>query len=155
MALLISASARYMLVKRCSRAWAAFLSLMSRMMLCTLAFAFLAPSADLTAQTYAPWVTMRITTPDGDTIERTARDSSVATITLKNGTAYELRPTIHDEPFSKVTVAIFKAATPETATALLGEVRVSKGAAAVESRTTPNFKIAVPRIDATDPAKGS
>jgi len=98
---------------------------------------------------------MRITTPDGDTLERTAGDSSVTTVTLKDGTVYELRPTIHDEPFSKVTVAIFKAATTAEATVPIGEVQVTKGGAPVDAKTKPNFKIAIPKIDAMTPSRVS
>lgn len=122
--------------------------MMSRKLICTWLFALLAAPALASAQTYAPWVTMSITTPDGETLERSARDSSVATVTLKDGTIYELRPTIHDEPFSKVTIAIFKAATSTQPTTIVGEVQVTKGRPAVDSKTTPNFKIAVPKIDA-------
>jgi hypothetical protein len=127
----------------------------SRTIVCAFACALLTGPAAIAAQTYAPWVTMSITTPDGETLERTARDSSVATVTLKDGTIYELRPTIHDEPFSKVTVAIFKAATATQATAAVGEVQVAKGAAAVDSKTKPNFKIAIPKIEAIGPQKPS
>jgi hypothetical protein len=127
----------------------------SRTILCAFACAFLTSPPVLAVQTYAPWVTLSITTPDGETLERTARESSVATITLKDGTTYELRPTIHDEPFNKVTVAIFKAATATQATTAVGEVQVTKGAAAVDSKTKPNFKIAVPKIDAIGPQKSS
>jgi hypothetical protein len=129
--------------------------MMSRKILCTLVFALLAAPAIASAQTYAPWVTMTVTTPEGETLERTARDSSVATVTLKDGTTYELRPTIHDEPFSKVTIAIFKAATAAEPTTIVGEVQVVKGRTAVDSKTRPNFKIAVPKIDALSPAKSS
>jgi hypothetical protein len=127
----------------------------SRTILCAFACAFLTSPPVLAVQTYAPWVTLSVTTPDGETLERTARESSVATITLKDGTTYELRPTIHDEPFNKVTVAIFKAATATQATTAVGEVQVTKGAAAVDSKTKPNFKIAVPKIDAIGPQKSS
>jgi len=98
------------------------------------------------AQTYAPTVTMTVTTMDGQTQEVTARESSVGKLTLKDGTVYELRPTIHDEPFTKVTIAIFKAATTTESTVSLGEVQVVKGAAAVDSKTKPAFKIAVKDI---------
>ena len=104
------------------------------------------------AQTYAPEVTMRVTTPDGQTQDVTARESGTGTLTLKDGTVYEFRPTIHDEPFTKVTIAIFKAATATESTAPLGEVQVAKGAAAVDSKTKPAFKIAVKSIG---PAKTS
>ena len=129
--------------------------MMSRKTICTWLFTLLANPAFASAQTYAPWVTMSITTPDGETIERSARDSSVATVTLKDGTTYELRPTIHDEPFSKVTVAIFKAATATHPTTPVAEVQVTKGRGPVDSKTTPNFKIAVPKIDPPGAAKSS
>ena len=112
------------------------------------ALAVLAAPAFISAQTYSPVVHMRVTTPDGQTLDVNARDSAVATVTLKDGTAYELRPTIHDEPFSKVTIAIFKAATAAAPTTLVGEVEASKGGAAIDSKTKPNFKIAVTTIDA-------
>jgi hypothetical protein len=95
-----------------------------------------------TAQTYSPTVTMTITAPDGSSQDVVARDSSVGTLKLKDGSEYLFRPTIHDEPFTKATIAIFKAdSTP------LGEVQVTKGAAAVTTRTTPSFKIAVKSIE--------
>jgi hypothetical protein len=129
--------------------------MMTVRLLCVFALGIVAAQATPSAQTYAPWVTMRITTPDGDTVERTARDSSVASVTLKDGSIYELRPTIHDEPFNKVTIAIFKAASASDATTLVGEVQVIKGAAAVDAKTTPSFKIAVPKIDALSPKQAS
>jgi hypothetical protein len=116
--------------------------------LCALAVAIVAAPPFIFAQTYSPVVAMRVTTPDGRTQDVTARDSSVATIALKDGTVYELRPTVHDEPFSKVTVGIFKAATPAEPTTIVGEVQLTKGGAAMDSKTKPNFKIAVTRIDA-------
>jgi hypothetical protein len=105
----------------------------------------------LSAQTYAPLVTMRVTTPDGSTQEISARESAVATVTLKDGTVYEFRPTIHDEPFSKVTVSIFKAATTTEPVATVAEVQATRGGAAVESKSKPSFKIAIVNIEA--PAK--
>ena len=128
---------------------------MTGRLVCVLTLAVAAAAATTSAQTYAPWVTMRITTPDGDTVERTARDSSVTSVTLKDGTIYELRPTIHDEPFSKVTVGIFRAASGNEPTAIVGEVQVTKGDSAVDSKTKPNFKIAVPKIDALGPKQAS
>jgi hypothetical protein len=123
--------------------------------ICSIAFAILAAPAVAFPQTYSPWVTLSITTPDGETLERTARDSSVTTVTLKDGTTYELRPTIHDEPFSKVTVAIFKSATTTAPTAQIGEVVVNKGAKPVASNTKPSFRIAVSKIDAIGPKQSS
>jgi len=94
------------------------------------------------AQTYAPLVTMAITSPDGQTQDVVARESNVGVFKMKDGTVYLFRATVIDEPFSKADVAIFKAdSTP------LGEVRVSKGAAAAASKTTPSFKIAIKSIE--------
>ena len=42
-------------------------------------------------QTYAPLVTMRVTTPDGTTQDISARESSVAKLTLKDGSALQRR----------------------------------------------------------------
>jgi hypothetical protein len=109
--------------------------------------AFLSAPNLLYAQTYAPVVTMRVTTPDGSTQEISARESAVATVTLKDGTVYEFRPTIHDEPFSKVTVSIFKAATSTEPTAGVGDVHATNGGPAVDAKSKPNFKIAILNIE--------
>ena len=94
------------------------------------------------AQTYAPTVTMAVTAADGQTQTVTARDSATATMKLKDGSEYLFRPTVLDEPFSKVNVAIFKLdSTP------LGEVQVVKGKPAVDSKTHPAFKIEVKSIE--------
>lgn len=107
-----------------------------------LALALSLPAASLFAQTYSPMVTMTVTAPDGTTQEVAARESGVGTLKLKDGTEYLFRPTVQDEPFSKVTIAIFKSdSTP------VGEVQATKGAAAVASKTTPSFKIAVKSIE--------
>ena len=109
----------------------------------------------LSAQTYAPLVTMRVTTPDGTTQDISARESSVATLTLKDGSVYEFRPTIHDEPFSKVTVSIFKAATATASTISVGEVEAIKGRPAVDAKSQPNFKVAIVNIEGAYPTKSS
>jgi hypothetical protein len=107
-----------------------------------LACALLAVPALTRAQTYSPTVTMAVTAPDGTTQDVVARDSAVGTLKLKDGSEYQFRPTVIDEPFSKVTVAIFKAdSTP------VGEVQAAKGAAPVTSKTTPSFKIAIKSIE--------
>jgi hypothetical protein len=106
------------------------------------AIALLAVPAVASAQTYSPTITMTITAPDGTTQDVVARESSIGMLKLKDGSEYQFRPTVHDEPFSKVTIAIFKSdSTP------LGEVQATKGAAAVTSKTTPSFKIAVKSIE--------
>ena len=111
----------------------------SRIILVT---ALLSTASAAHAQTYSPTVTMAITAPDGTTQDVVARDSNVGTMKLKDGSEYQFRPTVIDEPFSKVTVAIFKAdSTP------VGEVQATKGASAVTSKTTPSFKIAIKSIE--------
>ena len=101
----------------------------------------------VSAQTYAPVVTMRVTVPDGTTQEISARESGVATVTLKDGSVYELRPTVHDEPFSKVTVSIFKAATAAESTVSVAELQATKGGPAVDSKSKPNFRVAILSIE--------
>jgi hypothetical protein len=106
-----------------------------------LACVLLSMPALAAAQTYSPTVTMTVTAPDGSTQDVVARDSNVGTMKLKDGSEYQFRPTVMDEPFTKVTIAIFKAdSTP------VGEVQAVKGAA-VTTRTTPSFKIAIKSIE--------
>jgi hypothetical protein len=105
-----------------------------------------APSL-LSAQTYSPVVTMRVTTPDGTTQDISARESAVATVTIKDGSVYEFRPTVLDEPFSKVTVSIFKAATATEPIASVGEVHATKGGPAVDAKSKPAFKVAILNVE--------
>jgi hypothetical protein len=94
-----------------------------------------------------PVVTMKVTLPDGQTQELTATESGLATVALKDGTEYGFRPTIQDSsPWNRIVVTIFRTPTATTPTQVVGEVEVKKGAAAVESRTTPSFKIAVSHV---------
>jgi hypothetical protein len=109
----------------------------------------------ISAQTPAPLVTMRVTTPDGTSHEISARESSVAALTLTDGSVYEFRPTIHDEPFTKVTVSIFKAATSTASTIRVGEVEAIRGRPAVDSKSKPNFKVAIVNIEGPATAKSS
>ena len=113
-----------------------------------------APSL-LSAQTYSPVVTMRVTTPDGTTQEISARDSAVATVTLKDGSVYEFRPTVHDEPFSKVTVSIFRAATSGEPVVSVGELQATRGGPTVDAKSKPNFKVAILNIEAALAKKSS
>jgi len=98
-------------------------------------------------QASVPVVTMSVTTPDGRTQDLTAPESSVARLTLKDGTEYEFRPTIQDSsPWNRIVVTIFKGATSATPTAVLGEVEVKRGGPPVDSRTNPAFKVAVIKV---------
>jgi hypothetical protein len=99
------------------------------------------------AQAYAPVVTMSVTLPDGRTQEVSAAESGLATVNLKDGTEYGFRPTIQDSaPRNRISVTIFRTATTNAPTQILGEVEVKRGGPAVDSKTTPAFKVAVPKV---------
>ena len=99
------------------------------------------------AQSSAPVVTMSVTLPDGRTQELTVPESGLATLSLKDGTEYGFRPTIQDSmPWNRIIVTIFRMATTNAPTQTLGEVEMKRGGAAVESRTNPSFKVAVPKV---------
>ena len=110
------------------------------------------------AQAYAPVVTMSVTLPDGRTQELTAPESGLATLQLKDGTVYALRPTIQDSsPWNRIVVTVFRTATTSAPTTVLGEVEVKRGGSAVESKTNRPFKLSVPKVSppATEPGKAS
>ena len=99
------------------------------------------------AQPNAPVVTMSVTLPDGRTQELIAPESGLATVSLKDGTEYAFRPTIQDSaPWNRIIVTIFRTATTNAPTQTLGEIEVKRGGAAVDSKTNPSFKVAVPRV---------
>jgi hypothetical protein len=99
------------------------------------------------AQPYAPVVTMNVTMPDGRTQEITAAESGLATLQSTDGTEYGFRPTIQDSsPWNRVIVTIFRTATTSMPVQSLGEVDVKRGGPAVDSKTNPKFKIAVPKV---------
>jgi hypothetical protein len=107
------------------------------------------------AQSYAPVVTMSVTLPDGRTQEVTAAESGLATVNLKDGTEYGFRPTIQDSsPWNRIVVTIFKTATTNAPTQTLGEVEIKRGGPAVDSKTNPSFKVAVPKVS-PPPAQSS
>ena len=111
------------------------------------AFFILAASIVASAQTYAPVVTMSVTLPDGRTQELTAPESGLATVSLKDGTEYGFRPTIQDgTPWNRIVVTIFRTATTNASTQILGEIEVKRGGPAADSKTNPSFKVAVPRV---------
>ncbi len=103
--------------------------------------------ASASARGSAPIVSMSVTLPDGRTEELTAPESGLATIRLEDGTEYSFRPTIHDsQPWNRIVVTVFRTATPTSPIEILGEVELKNGGPAVESKTKPRFKIAVPRV---------
>ena len=99
------------------------------------------------AQSYAPVVTMSVTLPDGRTQEVTAAESGLATVSLKDGTEYGFRPTIQDStPWNRIVVTIFRTATTNAPAQILGEMELKRGSPAVDSKTNPSFKVAVPKV---------
>jgi hypothetical protein len=99
------------------------------------------------AQSSAPVVTMSVTLPDGRSQELTAPESGLATVSLKDGTEYGFRPTIQDSaPWNRIVVTIFRTATANAPTQILGEIELKRGGAAVDSKTNPSFKVAVPKV---------
>ena len=99
------------------------------------------------AQSGAPIVTMRVTLADGHVEELTAPESGLATLRTADGTEYGFRPTIQDSaPWTRIVVTIFKMATAHAATTTLGELEVKTNGPAAASKTTPSFKIAVPKV---------
>jgi hypothetical protein len=117
----------------------------------SLSFAFVAlllAGALAAAQAHAPVVTMSVTTPDGRTHELTAAESGLATLTLKDGTEYEFRPTTQDSsPWNRIAVTMFRSATASAPTTVLGEID-RRGGPAVDSKTNPSFKVSVPKVSA-------
>ena len=84
----------------------------------------------------------------GDCTDGSAQTSSSRKLgrnaPLKDGSVYEFRPTSPDVgPFTKVTVSIFKAATPTESTTIVGELEATKGRPAANSKSKPNFKVAI------------
>lgn len=120
---------------------------MTRTSVVLLASALLVLPAIGRAQTYSPIVSMTITLPDGSTQDVSVRESGVATFKAKDGTEYQVRPTVHDEPFTTAMVALFKAPTSSDAGSLIAEVSVKKGGAAVTTKSQPAFKVAIKNIE--------
>ena len=99
------------------------------------------------AQSHAPVVTMSVTLPDGRTQELTAPESGLATVSLKDGTEYAFRPTIQDSaPWNRIVVTIFRTATTNSPTQIVGELELKRGGPAVDSKTNPSFKVAVSKV---------
>ncbi len=108
------------------------------------------------AQSYAPVVTMNVTLPDGRTQQVIAAESGLATLQLKDGTEYGFRPTIQDSsPWNRIIVTIFRTATTNAPTQIVGEVEVKRGGPAVDSKTNPSFKVAVPKVSPPASQTGS
>ena len=110
-------------------------------------FFSLVTSALAAAQAYAPVVTMSVKLPDGRTQELTAHESGLATVSLEDGTEYGFQPTIHDSmPWNRIVVTLFRMATTNSPTQILGEVELKRGGPPADSKTNPSFKVAVPKV---------
>ncbi len=94
------------------------------------------------AQAYAPIVTMNVRTPDGQVNELSAHESGLATLTVK-GQQYAFRPTMYDDKGNDVLVTIFKMGSPDSQ---VGAVETGRGKPAVDSKTTPDFKISIGKV---------
>jgi hypothetical protein len=115
--------------------------------------ALLLAGAMAAAQAHAPIVTMSITTPDGRTHELTVAESGLTTLTLKDGTEYGFRPTIQDSsPWNRIVVTIFRSATASAPTTVVGEIEVRRAGPAVDSKTSPSFKVSVPKVSRSNNA---
>lgn len=102
------------------------------------------------AQAHAPLVTMSISLPEGRTQEFTVPEGGVATLKAADGREYGFRPTIQDsKPWTRLTVTIFTMATAKEPTEVLGDLEITTGAPAVATKTTPTFRVSVPKV--TDP----
>ena len=94
-----------------------------------------------------PVVHMNVTLPDGQTKQLSAPESGLAMVTLSDGTEISVRPTIIDsKPWNRVIVTFFKAPTASHAAEEIGNVEVKTGAAAVQTKTTPAFKVSVQSV---------
>jgi hypothetical protein len=71
----------------------------------------------------------------------------LATVRLEDGTEYGFRPTIQDGmPWNRIVVTIFRTATANAPTQILGDVQLKRGSPPVDSKTNPSFKVAVPKV---------
>jgi hypothetical protein len=112
-----------------------------------LAFLIMLTGMLAAAQSSAPVVTLSVTLPEGRTQEVTAAESGLATVSLKDGTEYGFRPTIEDDlPWNRILVTIFRMATTDAPTQIVGEVQLKRGGPSVESKTSPSFKVAVTKV---------
>jgi hypothetical protein len=103
-------------------------------------------------QAHQPVVSIVLTLPQGRTIQLSAPESGLATTTLQDGTEFGFRPTIQDgKPWTRVVVTIFKMSTATEPTHMLGDVEVRTGGTAVQSKTNPSFRIAVPQVTSPTP----
>jgi hypothetical protein len=84
--------------------------------------------------------------PDIRRVRARDRDS------LKNGTLIGLAiaggmGTIQDSaPWNRIVVTVLKSATNSAPTTVLGEIELRRGGPAMDSKTSPSFKVSVPKV---------
>lgn len=103
-----------------------------------------------------PVVNMNVTLPGGQAKQLSAPESGLATLTVSDGTEIGVRPTIMDsKPWSRVVVTFFRMPTTNHAAEEIGSVEARTGAAAVQTKTTPVFKVSVQSVsEPSEPAAG-
>lgn len=90
-----------------------------------------------------PVVTMTVAAGREKPRELEAAESGLAIVKV-NGIEYGFRPAIEDaKPWTRVTVTLFKL---DPTTEQLGVVELKTGGPAVDSKTTPTFRISVSRV---------
>ena len=111
-----------------------------------LALICLAAASLAVAQAYRPIVEMAVTLPGGKTKTLSAPESGLAVVTVASN-EFGFRPTIVDaKPWNHVVVTVFKMASQNHATQELCEIDLRTGAAAMASKTSPSFKVAVTKV---------
>jgi hypothetical protein len=98
-------------------------------------------------QTKAPTVTLDVTLPNGETRQVSATAGEQITVKLPDDTEFGFRSTVRETDSSRVEVTIVKIGSPDEQ---LGIVEATVGASAIESKTTPVFKIAVLNVNPPD-----
>ena len=94
------------------------------------------------ARAYAPVVSMDVRTADGQDHTIAAHESGLATLKV-NGQEYGFRPTMWDDKGTHVTVTIFRLGADE---AEVGSVDLHAGKAAVDAKTTPDFRVRLGKV---------
>ena len=94
-----------------------------------------------------PIVKLSVTLPDGQTKDVSVRESGTGTVSLPDGTEFGFRPTILDsKPWTHVVVTLFRMPTTGHGIEEIGSVELKTGGPAVQTKSSPAFKIAVQSV---------
>ena len=111
-------------------------------------------STSILAQPDEPVVSMTVTPPTGQAQDLNAADSHVATLRV-DGVEYGFEPTVEDSrPWDRVTITVFKMPTSTESTVVLGEAELRAGGSTVTTKTTPSFKVSVPKVSPPESMAG-